>query len=359
MTTFIGFNTNNQNFDTQVNRLVYYPTGCYGTFLQWLCNTPADQQEQNLPFDTDGNSHGYVLSDQYKLLITVKEHQDYVSAHNSTVVSSLWPAEHNGKLFNAKGSPNFYVDVTLDHLQFFQNHPAQVCVIYPTVTSKIWWWHNNCKKVIWSPEMFDKKVNSFDPGSLDVEIMMSSQAWLTTVDPIERAKIQMSYYQPRAWYQRLMTNFQCDQAQNLSLGQLRTTMAQSIRYEFFDYVSHWALLPAKFPNMKFISLDQLRDNLTESIQHIFDHLAVKSSPSPSVLSQWYKLQTTMHRDQEHHEIIQAITQGQDKDWSELNFDIFDEVYLLYELVYKNKLQLNVHHLDKLPTNTRDLLQYAH
>jgi hypothetical protein len=31
---------------------------------------------------------------------------------------------------------------------------------------------------------------------------------------------------------------------------------------------------------------------------------------------------------------------------------------LYELVYKNKLQLNVHHLDKLPTNTRDLLQYA-
>ena len=67
----------------------------------------------------------------------------------------------------------------------------------------------------------------------------------------------------------------------------------------------------------------------------------------------------MHRDQEHHEIIQAITQGQDKDWSELNFDIFDEVYLLYELVYKNKLQLKVHHLDKLPTNTRDLLQYAH
>ena len=359
MSTFIGFNITNQNFDTQVNRLIYYPTGCYGTFLQWLCNTPADQQEQNLPFHTDGNSHGYVLSDQYKLLITPQEDQDYVSGRNSTVVSSLWPAEHNGKLFNAKGSPNFYFDVTRSHLQFFQNHPVQVCVIYPTVTSKIWWWHNNCKKVFWSPEMFDKKVKSFAPGSLDAEIMMSSQAWLTTVDPIERAKIQMSYYESRAWCQRLMTKFRCDQTQNLSPGQLRTTMAQSIRYEFFDYVSHWAQLPAQFPNIRFISLDQLRDNTTESIQHIFDHLAVKSSPSPSVLSQWYKLQTTMHRDQEHHEIIQAITQRQDKDWSELNFDIFDEVYLLYELVYKNKLQLNVHHLDKLPTNTRDLLQYAH
>ena len=63
----------------------------------------------------------------------------------------------------------------------------------------------------------------------------------------------------------------------------------------------------------------------------------------------------MHRDQEHKEIIQAITQNQDKDWSELNFDIFDEVYLLHELAYKNKLHLNVHHLDKLPTNTHDLL----
>ena len=342
-----------------MNRLIYYPTGCYGTFLQWLCNTPADQQETNLPFHTDGNSHGYVLSDQYKLLATPQCERNFVSADHPTVVSGLWPLDHNGKPFNKKGKPDFYIDLTRAALQYFQNYAVQVCVIYPTVTSKIWWWHNNCKKVVWSSGMYEKKMNSFTPGSEEAEIMIASRAWLTTMDPIERAKIQMSYYESRAWCQRLMNKFQCNRTQNLSLGQLRTTMAQSIRYEFFDYVSHWAELPAQFPNIRFISLDQLRDTTTESIQHIFDHLVVKSSPSPSVLSQWSKLQTTMHRDQEHHEIIKAITQGQDKDWSELNFDIFDEVYLLYELVYKNKLQLNVHHLDKLPTNTRDLLQYAH
>jgi len=340
----------------KLNKLIYYPTACYGTFLQWLCNTPAELQEQNLPFHTDGNSHGYVLSDQYKLLVTPQCYRNFVSTQHDTVVSCIWPLDHNGKMFNEKGLSNFYYNLTHGHLQYFQNHSVQVCVIYPTVTSKIWWWHNNCKKVVWSPDMYDKKINNFAPGSEEAQIMISSQAWLTAEDPIERAKIQMSYYESRAWYQRLMNKFQCDQTQNLSLGQLRTVMTQSIRYEFFDYVSHWALLPAQFPKIRFISLDQLRDNTTESIQHMFDHLAVGSTaPVHNVLSKWSKLQTTMHRDQEHKEIIQAIQQEQDKDWGDLNFDIFDEVYLLHELVYKNRLHLNVHHLDKLPTNTHDLL----
>lgn len=342
-----------------MNRLIYYPTGCYGTFLQWLCNTPADQQDQNLPFHTDGNSHGYALTDQYKLLLTQQCDRDFVNTKHDTVVSCIWPVEHNGKVFNRQARPNLYNNISHDHLQYFKDHSVQVCVIYPTVTSKIWWWHNNCKKVIWTPGMFDKNTNSFAPGSKEAEIMISCKPWLTARHAITRAKIQMSYYQARAWYQNLMNRFQCDQIKNLSLGQLRTTMAQSLRYEFFDYVSHWAQLPAQFPNIKFISLDQLRDNLIESIQHIFDHLVVESTPLVSVLSQWSKLQTTMHRDQEHLVIVQAITQGQDKDWANLNFDIFDEVYLLYELVYKNNLSLNVLHLDKLPTNTRDLLQYSH
>lgn len=340
-----------------MNKLIYYPTGCYGTFIQWLCNTPAELQEQNLPFHTDGNSHGYVLSDQYKLLVTPKCDSDFVRAQHDTVVSCIWPLNHNGKMFNEKGLPNFYYPLTHSHLQYFQKHSVQVCVIYPTDSSKIWWWHNNCKKVFWSLEMYEKKLNGFAPGSEDAEIMIASQAWLTAEDPIERIKIQMNYYQTRAWYQRLMKKFQCDHTQDLSLGQLRTVMAQSIRHEFFDYLSHWTLLPPQFPSIKFVSLDQLRDNITESIQNIFDHLALESlPPSHNVLNQWCQLQTTMHRDQQHKEIVQAITQGQAKDWSDLNFDIFDEVYLLYELVYKHKMPLNVHHLDKLPTNTHDLLQ---
>jgi hypothetical protein len=59
-----------------LNRLIYYPTGSYGTFVQWLCNTVNISGAQDLPFHTDGNSHQYVLTDQYRLLISEQDEQD-------------------------------------------------------------------------------------------------------------------------------------------------------------------------------------------------------------------------------------------------------------------------------------------
>ena len=329
-----------------MNRLIYYPTGSYGTFVQWLCNTPAISTAEDLPFHTDGNSHRYVLSDQYRLLVSRKCEDDFVDQQSDYVVSCIWPVEHNGRVFNQDNILDFYFKFSQEHLTWFDRHNVKILVLHPTETSKIWWWHNNCKKVFYDQTMFDKKIKN----------RYTDLPWLTTTDPVQRAGVQMNYYQDRAWYKTLLQQFQCTHARELSLGQLRTVLAHSIHSESFDHLGHWQLLPAQFLNIKFVSLDQLRDCTKQTVQDIFEYFAVESNlPLDFVLDQWTVLQTTRNRDQEHDHIINCIVNGQHCDWSDLNFDLFDEVYLYYTLKFNHDIVLDSDSIDCLPTNTHDLL----
>jgi hypothetical protein len=303
-----------------LNRLIYYPTGGYGTFVQWLCNTVNISGSQDLPFHTDGNSHQYVLTDQYRLLISEQDDQEFVATLNPNVVSCIWPVEHNGRMFNANNEWDFYFKLSCYHLAYFDQANVKILVIHPTETSKIWWWHNNCKKVFYTLGMFDKKIKN------------------------------------RAWYKALTQNFQCADAGQFTPGQLRTVMAHSIANESFDYLGHWQRLPEHFPNIKFVSLDQLRDHTKDTIQGILEYFNVESNlPLDFVLDQWTPLQTTRNRDAEHSKIVNCIVNGQPCDWSDLNFDLFDEVYLYHELKYQHNIMLDADNLDSLPTNTHDLL----
>ena len=330
-----------------MNRLIYYPTGSYGTFVQWLCNTPSITGPEELPFHADGNSHKYVLTDQYKLLISDQDEQEFISTHNSTVVSCIWPLEHNGRIFNHDNQPDFYFKLSQHHLTQFDQSNVQTLVIYPTETSKIWWYHNNCKKVFFTKEMYDKKIqNQFE-----------QTPEMTCTDAVQRARIQMGYYRQQTWCKMLLFKFKCMDINQLSLGQLRQLFSLARHEEMADYLSHWQLLPAQFPNIKFVALDQFRDCTKDTIQDIFKYFNVESTlPLDFVIDAWTSLQTTRNRDQEHGEIINCIVNGQHCNWSDLNFDLFDEVYLYHELKYQHDIVLNADSVDCLPTNSKDLLR---
>ena len=332
-----------------MNRLIYYPTGSYGTFVQWLCNTVNISGSQDLPFHTDGNSHQYVLTDQYRLLISDRDKQEFISANNSTVVSYSWPVEHNGRAFNKNNDLNFYFNLTCNDLRYFDQYNIKILVLHPTETSEIWWYHNNCKKVFWTSEMYNKK-------KIQEQYSRHETAWLTSTDELQRARTQLEYYHTRTWLKILLNKFKCINVHQLSLGQLRTIMAVGRKKEMADYLSHWQQLPGYFPNIKFVSLDQLRDHTKQTVQDIFEYFAVESNlPLDFVIDHWTELQTTRNRDSEHSKIINCIVTGQHYDWSDLNFDLFDEVYLYYELKYQHDIVLNAKSIDCLPTNTHDLL----
>ena len=197
--------------------------------------------------------------------------------------------------------------------------------------------------------MFDKKIKH----------QYSELQWLTESNPIARAKLQLNYYQNTTWFKLLLRHFKCTDAGQFSLGQLRASMGWALHKETYDYVSHWQLLISKFPNIKFISLDQLRDQSTDTVLDIFQYFNIQSDlPLNFILDQWRPLQTTMHRDVLHETIINCIVNGQAYDWSDTAFDLFDEAYLLYVLKFQHGIDLTAHTIEKLPTNTQDLLQLA-
>lgn len=338
-----------------MNRLIFYPTGTYGTFVQWLCNTPNISGPEDLPFHADGNSHQYVLTDQYYLIAREEDAQEFISTEKSNTASCIWPLHHNGKLYNEFCQADFYHQVSQQQLTFFNQNNIKILVLYPTDTSKIWWWHNNCKKVFYNQKMFDKKIK----GKYSDVKSESDVDWLTVPDVTKRAQAQMNYYQNRDWYKTLLKELHCANAYHLNLGQLRTVIAHSICNESFDYLSHWQQLPPQFPNIKFVSLDQLRNHTKDTIQDIFKYFDINSElPLDFITAQWTLLQTTRNRDQEHSTVVNCIVNGQDYNWSNLNFDLFDEVYLYHELKYQHNIILDANNIDCLPTNTRDLLRLA-
>ena len=317
--------------------------------MQWLCNTASISSAADLPFHEDGNSHQYVLSDQYRLLVSSDCSQEFVNTQHSNVASCIWPLDHNGKKYNEHGQEDFYFQFSQCHLNYFADHNVKILVLYPTETSKIWWWHNNCKKVFFTKEMFDKKIKH----------QYSELPWLTESNPIARAKLQLNYYQNRTWFKLLLRHFKCTDAGQFSLGQLRASMGWALHKETYDYVSHWQLLISKFPNIKFISLDQLRDQSKDTVLDILQYFNIQSDlPLDFVIDHWTPLQTTMHRDAEHTTVINYILNGQAYDWSDTAFDLFDEAYLLYVLKFQHGIDLTAHTIEKLPTNTQDLLQLA-
>ena len=334
-----------------MNRLIYYPTGSYGTFLQWLCNTTDIAGVEDLPFHADGNSHKYVLSDQYKLLISNECEFEFVSSKNPNVVSCIWPIDHNGKLFNKDKIQDGYHQINVWQLNKFYSHDIKILVIYPTETSKIWWYHNNYKKVFYTPEMFDKKIKH----------RYSELPWLTCNDTMQRVRLQMDYYSQQDWYQSIINQFNCKTVYDLSLGQLRVLMAQALHEESFDCVSNWTKLSAEFPNIKFITLDDLRDNFGNTVLNMFEFFNVNTALKNKIdyiHSEWQPLQTTMHRDALHRTIINCIVNGQAHDWSDTTFDLFDEAYLLSVLKFQHGIDFAAHTIEKLPTNTQDLLRLA-
>jgi hypothetical protein len=331
-------------------RLIYYPTGSYGTFLQWLCNTKSISSDKDLPFDVDGNSHKYTLSDEFTLLIHPEQENLFFSSNSNTVASCQWPTEHNGRKFNIENHPLFYLKVSVDHLRSLTKHQLQIVCVHPTDTSKIWHYHNNFKKVYFDQTMFEKKIKPWYP-----EI-----AWLTHSDPIYRARLHISYYKGRDWYNTLLQHYRSQDIFQVSLGQLRSIMATAIANESGDFTTHWTKLYNIFPNIKFIPLDSLRDNTKQTIEDIFSLFKIESSlPLDFVVDQWQSKQTTAHRDTQHAMVIDCVIKNQFLNWENYCFDFFDEAYMLYELKSKHNITLNAENSDCLPTNTQDLLRLAH
>jgi hypothetical protein len=140
-------------------------------------------------------------------------------------------------------------------------------------------------------------------------------------------------------------------AVDFSTWQLRTAMAYDLHSQTDDAYQCWQQLKQQFGTIKFVSIDQLRDNFQSTAIEILDFFEIKKdivNDLPFVETEWSVRQEHRFKDQLVNNIVDAVANNQDLDWTgKINF--FDEVYI-QKLLNDRGITLLDH--DTWPTTTQ-------
>lgn len=324
-----------------MKRLIYYPPGCYGTFVNWLCNVNQQVTAEDLPFLHFGNSHKYY--DTNGGLITEKQRFIYLkSQRNFGVLRTCWPFNCGGKLWNLNGDDNFFHDTISSDLNNLLPLCDKIVFLHPTQQSRIWWYQNFCEKVVLSKSYVDK------------HFVDANFSWLTTFDPELRARYYMDLVQNHSAIKRYYSSAHVTSALQFSIGQLREAMAAELAHQGPNFYQCFATLVNDFPEIKFVSLEHLRDNFVDAVTEIFDYFEINSDVVQSldfVKQEWLARQHHQFKDTIIDSIVNALTQDKFLDWSHSNINLFDEVYM--QKILQFELGVTLRTENSWPTNSRD------
>ena len=117
------------------------------------------------------------------------------------------------------------------------------------------------------------------------------------------------------------------------------------------------LLKNKFPTIHFIEVDNLRDNFIETIKSILEHfnLSINNwNKISSIHETWLSKQMHINKDKQILDIVKALINQQELDWSDWNLTFIDEAVIQRKLL-DNNISIKCWKLNDFPTNTKKLL----
>ena len=253
-----------------MKRLIYYPPGTYGTFINWICNTTAPITKDNLPFADFGNSHRYYEENKYAMLFSQKSRDILLrSSRDFGVLRGCWPCNVGAKLVNINQDTDFYYQTCSKDLQSIITYCDKILILHPNIKSRIWWYQNFCEKVTFSQSMLD---NTFFSMSHSNDIK-----WLTTLDSVLRARHHLDLQKNQTGLSELFSQYKKTTAVDFDTWLLRTALVYDLNTQIPDAYQFWQQLEKEFDTVKFISLDQLRDNFRQTVIEILDFFEIEKN----------------------------------------------------------------------------------
>lgn len=328
-----------------MKRLIYYPPGTYGTFVNWLCNTSGPVTEDTLPFADFGNSHKYYTENKHAALFTQKDRNILLkSSRDFGVLRCCWPLNLGVKLINHNQDPEFYYQTCQQDLQSIITDCNKILVLYADDQSKIWWYQNFCEKVVLTSSMINKTFIN----KLNVE----NNPWLMTMDPVIRARHHLDLQKDQLGLAELFSLYNKRTALDFDTWQLRTVMVEDLNSQTDNAHQCWQQLEHEFDTIKFVGIDRLRDNFQLTVIDILDFFEIEKTivnDLPFIENQWLQRQEHQFKDQVVNNIVSAIMNNQDLEWTgQINF--FDEVYIQKLL---NDRGMTLLDCDTWPTTTHE------
>lgn len=320
--------------------LIYYPAGCYGTFVEWICqhfyfNLELDE----LPFMTNGSSHKYLGN----LLLPVNPVlHDYLKSTYTVKFARITNSIHKEINSQEKPQENTWIDTVKEDLDFLNTHFSKIIVLYPTVSNKLWLHNNIIDKCILTDDEFK---TYYEPYGYTKDFFRN----VLTADPIQKLKetIKQELESDKSNY------WGKNSIDELEYWELRELLSMYWFDRDKDLYKCWGQLSRDFDNVLFVSIDELKNNPIASIKLILNFFDINNynhADIQNILSQWAKLQIHKDKDSAVDLIIQSVLEDTYYDWASTSLSILDEAYIQRQLK-ENNVEIKCFNLNKFPTNS--------
>lgn len=324
--------------------LIYFPAGCYGTFFEWLYSYFNNKTANiSIPFTSTGSSHNYIGN-----FLTNPQLFDYIESKKETEIVRIHPSIFDKVNSNFEVQTHSYYNIVARDLNYVNKYFNKVVVLHPSPTTKLWVQNNCFEKCVMSVEIFE---TFYKPFGFTQEFF--SENFPDNMH--DRIKIYLEKYcgnsKANSWNKNSI--------KDLEIWELREFLSVYWETRYFDSLTCWSLIKLDFPDVKFISLDDLKNNPVDTILDYLNFLSITNVDTNdliNIVNQWKVLQKHYTKDNDVNQIVNAIIKNKYYDWSDKDFSIIDEAYIQHNLRH-NGINLKCFNLNKFPSSTKTLESY--
>lgn len=325
-------------------KLIYYHGGCYGTFFEWLyCHFVNPDHTVKNPFTSTGSSHNFLGNNW-----TVSNNlMHYINSENEVPIGRCNPAIFDAITQPTNTEVQSYEEITKKDLEFLRNHFTKILVIYPSDSAKFWIENNVIDKIILSEDEFYQ-------GIVPLGVSQDKINNYVFKDSTVRFRNYLNKYVPsedlNQWGKKSTIDFE--------IWELRELLSYFYFNTFEDKYTIWNKMQDQFPEIKFISLDELKLNFEKTIKdylNFFDIANPEDKQINEIYNSWLPRQVHINKDKLLNDILDSLLNTKPIDWSSEKISIIDEAFIQKSLRDAG-YEIKCFGLDKFPTNTNSFLK---
>lgn len=330
------------------SNVILYTPGAYGHFINWCCDYfSGNLIDHTIPINDLGNCHGcqevklLALPPQFKEFTESDEFCNFILIHEFS-----FDYIDQFEMYSEQDVKN----VLTRNFTYLQDNYKKSIYIYSTINSMIWHANNYLFKHRW--EDYFKNINEAEKYFIDQN----------EIDPaflyhgVDKIKKQFNFNTKdlKGWNHQSIDEFD------------HWEFREFASKYYFDKIRNYGLnnnilleqeLIQKYPNIKFIRMDDLKNKFEYTIHSIleFFNLDIVNWENINRIHQsWLGKQYYINSDLQVHQIITALLNKENLDWKNWELTFIDEL-CIQRLLFDNNISIKCWGLNTLPTNTKDFL----
>lgn len=332
--------------------IILYPAGAYGNFIHWCYSYFAGYiKDIEIPFTKVGSVHSRFEND-FRIVISNQELLEYLESDITYPVAQM-----HDSLITKDSEENLiqesWFEYFISELDYLSDQVNKILYIYPSAESSSWFINNVYSKINLLADsermgIHDIKSKLKMYGLSEDKITELSLTGLEKLQYLMNNEINKKNLE--AWGHTSIDEFQ------------RWEFRELCSYYYYDRC-HARILSSEqinilkntFKDIKFVSLDELRDDFVSTLESIllYFNLLPQRNKIKDIQTQWLATQKHIFKDQIIDNIVLASINKTEYYYNMQDLTFIDEIFIqrqLKDLGY----EISCYGLNTFPSNTIDL-----